>query len=84
MVFTDQALRHLINEVGVQQVVYGTDIPFSWPDTLDVILNASYLSNSDQEAILGGNVMKLLRIPTRPGGPYAPIEDAILSNTVRR
>ncbi len=62
MVFTDNGLRHLVNEMGVSQVVYGTDIPFNWPDTLDVILNASYLSNTDKEAILGGNLMKMLRV----------------------
>jgi aminocarboxymuconate-semialdehyde decarboxylase len=62
MVFTDAGLRHLVNEMGVSQIVYGTDIPFNWPDTLDTILNASYLSNSDKEAILGGNLMRLLRV----------------------
>jgi aminocarboxymuconate-semialdehyde decarboxylase len=66
MVFTDHGLRHLVNEMGVGQVVYGTDIPFNWPNTLDVILEASYLSDSDKEAILGGNVARLLRIRTRP------------------
>jgi aminocarboxymuconate-semialdehyde decarboxylase len=63
MVFTDQGLRHLVNEMGAGQVVYGTDIPFNWPDTLDVILNASYLSDSEKEAVLGGTLMKLLGIP---------------------
>jgi aminocarboxymuconate-semialdehyde decarboxylase len=62
MVFTDEALRHMVNEMGVSQIVYGTDIPFNWPDTLDVILNATWLSNADKEAILGGNLMKMLRI----------------------
>jgi aminocarboxymuconate-semialdehyde decarboxylase len=62
MVFTDEGLRHLVNEVGVPQLVYGTDIPFNWPANVDLILNASYLSNADKEAILGGNLMKLLRI----------------------
>jgi len=62
MVFTDEGLRHLVNEVGVGQLVYGTDIPFNWPANVDLILNASYLSNADKEAILGGNLMKLLRI----------------------
>jgi aminocarboxymuconate-semialdehyde decarboxylase len=62
MVFTDEGLRHMVNEMGAGQVVYGTDIPFNWPDTLDVILNASYLSNTDKEAILGGNLQKMLRI----------------------
>jgi aminocarboxymuconate-semialdehyde decarboxylase len=62
MVFTDEGLRHLVNEVGVGQLVYGTDIPFNWPANVDLILNASYLSNADKEAILSGNLMKLLRI----------------------
>jgi aminocarboxymuconate-semialdehyde decarboxylase len=62
MVFTDEGLRHLVAEMGVGQVVYGSDLPFNWPDTLDVILNASYLSDAEKKAILGGNLMKLLRI----------------------
>jgi aminocarboxymuconate-semialdehyde decarboxylase len=62
MVFTDEGLRHLVNEVGVGQLVYGTDIPFNWPANVDLILDASYLSNADKEAILSGNLMKLLRI----------------------
>jgi aminocarboxymuconate-semialdehyde decarboxylase len=62
MVFSDEGLRHLIAEVGVGQIVYGTDVPFNWPVTVDLILNASYLSAPDKEAILGGNLMKLLRM----------------------
>ena len=62
MVFTNEGLRHLVAEMGASQVVYGTDIPFNWPDTLDLILDASYLSDADKTAILGGNLMKLLRI----------------------
>lgn len=62
MVFTEEGLRHLVAEMGANQVVYGTDRPFNLPDTLDLILNASYLSNAEKQAILGGNLMKLLRI----------------------
>ena len=62
MVFTDEGLRHLVAEMGASQVVYGTDIPYNWPDTLDLIINASYLSNAEKEAIVGGNLLKLLRI----------------------
>ena len=62
MVFSDEGLRHLVAEMGASRVVYGTDIPFNWPDTLDLILNASYLSDADKEAILGGNLSKLLNI----------------------
>ena len=62
MVFSDEGLRHLVAEVGVGQIVYGTDVPFNWPVTVDLVLNASYLSEADKEAILGGNLMKLLRM----------------------
>ncbi|MGK0297324.1 MAG: aminocarboxymuconate-semialdehyde decarboxylase [Gammaproteobacteria bacterium] len=62
MVFTDEGLRHLVAEMGASQVVYGTDTPYGWPDTLDIILDASHLSNAEKEAILGGNLLKLLRI----------------------
>jgi aminocarboxymuconate-semialdehyde decarboxylase len=62
MVFREEGLRHLIAEVGVGQMVYGTDYPFDWPVGIDFVLNATFLSNSEKEAILGGNLIKLLRI----------------------
>ena len=49
MVFSDEGLRHLVAEMGVGQVV-------------DLVLNASFLSDFDKEAILSRNLMKLLRI----------------------
>lgn len=62
MVFTDAGLRHLAAEVGPGQIVYGTDIPFNWPNTLDVVLNARYLSDVEKGAILNGNLTRLLRL----------------------
>lgn len=62
MIFSEEGLRHLVAEVGVGQIVYGTDTPFNWPAPVDLALNASFLSNADKEAILSGNLMKLLRI----------------------
>jgi aminocarboxymuconate-semialdehyde decarboxylase len=62
MVFSDEGLRHLVAEMGVGQVVYGTDVPFNWPVTVDLVLGASFLSDADKEAILSGNLRKLLRI----------------------
>jgi aminocarboxymuconate-semialdehyde decarboxylase len=62
MVFSDEGLRHLVAEMGVGQVVYGTDVPFNWPVTVDLVLGASFLSDADKEAILSRNLMKLLRI----------------------
>jgi aminocarboxymuconate-semialdehyde decarboxylase len=62
MIFHEEGLRHLVAEVGVGQMVYGTDYPFDWPVGIDFILNAKFLSNGDKEALLGGNAMKMLRI----------------------
>ena len=62
MIFSEEGLRHLVAEMGVGQIVYGTDVPFNWPVTVDLILNAPFLSDTDKEAILSGNLRKLLRI----------------------
>jgi aminocarboxymuconate-semialdehyde decarboxylase len=64
MIFRENGLQHLVNEVGVGQLVYGTDYPFDWPVGVDFILNAKFLSNADKEAILGGNLIGLLRLTT--------------------
>jgi len=62
MVFSSEALRHLVAETGVSQVVYGSDMPYPWPDTIDIVVSAPFLRDADKEAILGGNLVKLLRI----------------------
>jgi aminocarboxymuconate-semialdehyde decarboxylase len=62
MVFSAEGLRHLVAETGVSQVVYGSDIPYFWPDTIDIIVDAPFLSDADKEAILGGNLKRMLRI----------------------
>src|SRR2546426_3618357 len=62
MVFSEEGLRHLVAEMGVSQIVYGTDFPFNWPAPVDLILKAPFLKDAEKEAILGGNLIKLLRI----------------------
>jgi aminocarboxymuconate-semialdehyde decarboxylase len=62
MIFSEEGLRHLVAEMGVSQIVYGTDMPYNWPATLDIIAHAPFLKDADKEAILGGNLIKLLRI----------------------
>jgi aminocarboxymuconate-semialdehyde decarboxylase len=61
MVFSPEGIRHLVAEMGPSQVVYGTDIPLVWPDTIDAILQAE-ISDPHKEAILGGNLVKLLKL----------------------
>jgi aminocarboxymuconate-semialdehyde decarboxylase len=61
MIFSPEGVRHLVAEMGASQVVYGTDIPLVWPDTIDAIL-AAEISDAQKEAILGGNLTKLLRL----------------------
>jgi aminocarboxymuconate-semialdehyde decarboxylase len=63
IVFTPQALRHLVAETGAGQVVMGTDYPFPWTSTsVDHILGTPGLSDADRVAMLGGTAMRLLGI----------------------
>src|SRR6266478_363010 len=62
IVVSEEGLRHLVAEVGAGQVVFGTDEPFNWPTSVDTILNASFLSDAEKETILGGTLVKLLRL----------------------
>jgi aminocarboxymuconate-semialdehyde decarboxylase len=66
MIFHDEGLRHLVAEVGSDHIFYGTDYPFDWPVGIDFVLNASFLSDAQKEQILGGNLIKLLRITPAP------------------
>jgi aminocarboxymuconate-semialdehyde decarboxylase len=61
MIFSPEGIRHMVAEMGPSQVVYGTDIPLVWPDTVDAILGAE-IPDAQKEAILGGNLVKLLRL----------------------
>ena len=62
MILSDEGLRHMVAEVSPSQIVYGTDNPLNWPVTVDLVLNAKFLSDAEKEAILGGNLLKLLKI----------------------
>jgi aminocarboxymuconate-semialdehyde decarboxylase len=63
LVFTSEALRHLAAEVGVSQLVVGTDHPIPWQDkSVDHILKAPGFSDKDRRAMLGETAAKLLKI----------------------
>jgi len=63
IVFTPEALRHLIAETGSGQIMIGTDYPFPWTSTeVDLVLNTPGLSDDERAAILGGTACRLLGI----------------------
>ncbi len=63
LVFTPEALRHLMAECGASQIVMGTDWPFPWTTTaVDHILNTPGLNIEQKRAMLGGTAAKLLGI----------------------
>ena len=66
IVFTPEAMRHLIAEVGVSQIVMGSDYPFPWNTApVDHILATPGASDADRAAMLGDTAARLLRI--QPG-----------------
>ncbi len=63
IVFTPEALRHLIAETGPGQIMIGTDYPFPWTSTeVDLVLRTPGLSDDERIAILGGTAARLLGI----------------------
>ena len=63
IVFTSEALRHLVAEVGAGQIVIGTDSPIPWvKKPVDHVLETPGLTDDERIAILGGTAAKLLKI----------------------
>ncbi len=63
LVFTPEALRHLVAEMGVGQIVVGTDYPYPWTQTaVEHVLSTPELTDADRIAILGGTAARLLRL----------------------
>ena len=62
IVYTESALRYLIDTVGIDRVVFGTDWPydmeFDWP--VSWILSLDSLTQDEKEAILWKNLERLL------------------------
>ena len=58
--FTEEALRHLVAQVGASQVVLGTDHPIPWEEhPVDHVMGTDTLSDDEKIAILGGNAARL-------------------------
>ena len=61
--FTGEAMRHLINQVGIDHVLLGTDYPFPWNTApVDHIMAIPGLTDEERLKILGGTAAKLLGI----------------------
>jgi aminocarboxymuconate-semialdehyde decarboxylase len=62
LVFTPEALRHLAAEVGVGQLMLGTDYPFPWQDKgVEHIMNSPF-TDEERIAMLSTTAAKLMGI----------------------
>jgi predicted TIM-barrel fold metal-dependent hydrolase len=60
LVFTPEALRHLVAQVGASQVMLGSDEPYVWEQhPVDHVFATTSLSDAQKSAILGGNAARL-------------------------
>jgi aminocarboxymuconate-semialdehyde decarboxylase len=60
LVFTPEALRHLVAQVGAGQIVLGSDHPIPWEEhPVDHVFATATLSDDEKAAILGGNAARL-------------------------
>lgn len=65
LVFSPEALRHLVAVVGADHIGLGTDYPYPWTNTpVDHVMATPGLSDADRTAILGGTMTRLLHIAT--------------------
>ena len=64
LVYSPENLRHLIDQVGADRIVLGTDYPFpiASQDPVGDALAVPDLADADLEAILGGTAARLLRL----------------------
>jgi predicted TIM-barrel fold metal-dependent hydrolase len=63
LVFTPEALRHLVAQVGASQVMLGTDHPIPWEEhPVDHVFATDSLTDAQKVAILGGNAARLFEM----------------------
>ena len=63
LIFTPEALRHLVANVGSSQIMLGTDYPYPWEDKpVDHVMATPGLTDDERIAILGATAARLLGI----------------------
>jgi predicted TIM-barrel fold metal-dependent hydrolase len=60
LIFSPEAIRHLVAQVGASQIVMGSDYPYPWQlQPVDHIFASTSLSDDDKADILGRTAAKL-------------------------
>jgi aminocarboxymuconate-semialdehyde decarboxylase len=63
LVFTPEALRHLVTQVGASQIMLGSDYPFPWElKPVDHIFASTSLSEDEKADILGHTAARLFNL----------------------
>jgi predicted TIM-barrel fold metal-dependent hydrolase len=65
LIFSPEAIRHLVAQVGASQVVLGSDYPYPWQlHPVDHIFASASLSDEEKADILGRTASKLFNFDT--------------------
>ncbi|MBR0756641.1 amidohydrolase [Bradyrhizobium jicamae] len=63
LIFTPEAIRHLVAQVGASQIVLGSDYPYPWQmQPVDHIFACTTLSDDEKVNILGRTAAKLIGV----------------------
>ena len=63
LIFTPEALRHLVAQVGASQIMMGSDHPYPWdPHPVENIMATTTLSDEEKRAILGENARRVFAL----------------------
>src|SRR5579871_5724043 len=63
LVFTPEAIRHLVTQVGASQIVMGSDYPYPWQlSPVDHIFACTSLSDDEKAGVLGRTAAKLFNL----------------------
>jgi predicted TIM-barrel fold metal-dependent hydrolase len=63
LIYSPEAMRHLAAQVGVGQIVMGSDYPYPWQlHPVDAVFDCASFSDDEKAAILGTTAARLLNI----------------------
>jgi aminocarboxymuconate-semialdehyde decarboxylase len=63
LVFSPEAVRHLVTQVGASQIVMGSDYPYQWQlHPVDHVFSCGFLSDDEKAGILSTTAAKLLNL----------------------